>query len=238
VAAAWLVLAALPSAAIAQVSSDSTGTATRDGSGAEAGAGRAGCLHGARPPACSSIWIVELQASTPLVRPSYEVGDGPVRFAIQAAENQYEWNVGHLVSAGSDWALGGTVTLGTGANDVFTGLRARARRWVGDAMSVEVEAGLARSNGNHAWLEDQTGWSTGVRFNIHDYGAAFVRYDGYRAPDGPGRAGSVYPPIRGTQHIVRGGVGLGGGVALAGTGAALVAYAVLLGLFIAGGGAS
>jgi hypothetical protein len=101
---------------------------------------------------------------------------------------------------------------------------------------VELEAGLARSNGNHAWLEDQTGWSTGVRFNIQDYGAAFVRYDVYGAPDARSYPGSIVPPITGSQHIVRAGVGLGGGVALAGTGAVLVAYAVLVGLFLGSGG--
>ncbi|MBT8337175.1 MAG: hypothetical protein KJO11_11265 [Gemmatimonadetes bacterium] len=234
-AIAVCVVIGLPRVSSAQVRADTADVPGARGAEDPRTQGRWGCLHGV-PPECASLWLVELQASTPLVRPSYERGDDGFRYRIDAAENQYEWNVGHLIAVGSDWAVGGTATLGTGADDVFTGLRGRARRWVSDVVSVELEMGLARSNGSHAWLEDQTGWSTGVRLNIQDFGAAFVRYDVYGAPDARSYPGSIVPPINGSQHIVRGGVGLGGGVALAGTGVVLVAYAVLIGLFLGSGG--
>ena len=72
--------------------------------------GRWGCLHGT-PPECASLWLVELQASTALVRPSYERGDDPFRYRIRAADNQYQWTDGHLDAVGSGCAVGGTATL-------------------------------------------------------------------------------------------------------------------------------
>lgn len=224
----WLMAGALaaPSASGAQVDDPAPDAAEAEP--------RVGCLQGAPRPSCRSFWLVELQASTALMAPRYESSDPNIRFHPDTGGEQYEWNLGHMANLDDRWALGATVSLGSGVDDIFTGTRARLRRWLGTSASLELEVGLARSNANHNWYPDQTGLSTGLRLNILDYGSAFVRYDGFGEPE--------LTPLpydrgaEGSQHFLRGGVGLGGKAALAGTGVVVVAYMVLWGLFAASGG--
>lgn len=192
-----------------------------------------GCLHGAPPPACASFWIVELQASE-----GWLVSDQPGR-PYRPDLTRYEWNLGHLANLGDHWALGGTVSVGSGSDGIFTSARGRLRRWVSPDVSLELEAGLAESNGNGAWYPAITGGSVGLRFNIRDWGSAFVRYDDFGAPPDSLFLGPDRPRVPWSrQNVVQVGIALGGTAALAGTGVVVAAYAVLLGLFLAGGGGS
>lgn len=189
---------------------------------------RVGCLHGLPRPACASFWLVELQASIALISQERLVGEPPFQNPINEGGTVYEWNLGHMANLDDTWAIGGAVSLGSGADEIFTGARARLRRWIGPSASLELEAGVARSNGNHTWYPDLTGVSAGLRFNVLDYGSAFLRYDGFGEPPERGWAGPVEPVEPGPRHLLRGGVGLGGKAALAATGAVAVIYGALI----------
>lgn len=184
-----------------------------------------GCLHGSPLPTCSSFWLMELQVSDAwylreLPSGTYR-GDG----------TQYEWNLGHMKNIGDRWAVGGTLSLGSGSDGVFTGARGRVRRWLGPDVSVELEAGVAESNGGGGWYPSLTAPSVGARFNIQDWGSVFVRYD---ALGEPADARIFFPdaePVEwGRQDAIRAGVGVGGKATLAVSGALVVAYAVLVAL--------
>jgi hypothetical protein len=141
-----------------------------------------------------------------------------------------------MANVHAHWALGGTVSLGTGADDLFTGVRARARRWLTPDFSLEVETGLVRGHANHTWYPSKTGFSAGVRFNIQDYGSVFVRYDRFGATGADDVSGPFEPRVTGQQHFVRGGVGLGSKAALVGTGAVAAVYVVLIAILASSGG--
>lgn len=228
---AWTALAVLITLAPPVLAQDRP----PEGEGAAAASPRFGCLQGAPRPRCGSFWLLELQASTTLVEPSWEVGgveSGSYR--VDEGGAQYEWSLGHMANLDDRWAIGGTVSLGSGADDVFTGMRARLRRWIGSAASVEFETGLARSNGDHNWYPAQTGITAGLRFNVLDYGAVFLRYDGYGEPsERPWAGPGVEALPGGSRHFLRGGVGLGGKATLVGTGAVGVIYGVLLAVLLA-----
>ena len=125
------------------------------------------------------------------------------------------------------WAVGGGVSLGTGAPDAFTGVRGRVRRWLNPELSLEFEAGLARGRGNHGWYASTTGVSTGLRFNIQDYGSAFVRYDTYGAGNADSIVGPAPRPVVARSHFVRAGIGLGSRAAVVGTGLVAVTFGVI-----------
>ena len=52
-----------------------------------------------------------------------------------------KWHFGAMRNVTEDWALGATVSVGTGSPSFPTGLRVRARRWLNPLMSAELEAG-------------------------------------------------------------------------------------------------
>jgi hypothetical protein len=203
-----------------------------------ASAPRVGCFRGETRPTCASFWLIELQGSTALLAPNYLVQEADYSYRVDESEAQYELTLGHMANLNRDWAVGGAVSLGTGADDAFTGFRGRVRRWVSPDLSLEFEAGLARDRGNYGWYSPTTGFSTGLRFNIQDYGSVFVRYDGYRAVDPDSFFGPYESSFAGSRHFVRGGVGLGSKAAVAGTGLLAVGYVVLLGIVLASGGYS
>ena len=199
---------------------------------------RVGCLRGEPRPMCASFWLIELQGSTTLMSPSYWVHGPDYSFRIDESEAVYELTLGHMSNLDLRWAVGGGVSLGTGANDAFTGVRGRVRRWLTPNLSVELEAGLARGRGHYGWYAPTTGFSTGLRFNIQDYGSAFVRYDGYGAGDPDTAQGPPPAGAASRSHFVRGGIGLGSKAAIVGTGVVVVGYGVLFALYALSGGFS
>lgn len=185
-----------------------------------------GCLHGAPPPTCSTFWIVEFQAST-----GWRVGENQTRPDPFSDDGftWYEWNVGHMINLGDRWALGGAVSLGNGSNDVFNGVRVRMRRWIRPQMSLEVEGGMAKSDGGHGRYRPLTAPSAGVRFNIQDKGSLFLRYDAFGTPEGTRHVGFDHEEVPwGREAMLRAGVGLGGKPALVGMGVVVLGFALLL----------
>ena len=216
----------------------SLGTLSAQAPDPSAATPRVGCFRGEPRPTCASFWLVELQGSTALYAPTVEVQTPGGGYRVETSGSQFDLSLGHMANVHPRWAIGGTVSLGTGADDLFTGVRARARRWLTPDFSLELETGLARGHANHTWYPSKTGFSTGVRFNIQDYGSVFVRYDRYGAMDADSVFGPFEPRVTGPQHFVRGGVGLGSKAALVGTGAVAVGYGVLIALLLFSGGFS
>lgn len=185
------------------------------------------CLHGEPPPTCDTFWIVELQVSRGWLLEDPPRVDGV--FGYDEGFTWYEWTVGHMANLGPRWALGGTVSIGNGNHDIFTGVRARVRRWIQPHLSVELEAGLAESTGGGAWYPALTAPSAGVRFNIQDHGSAFLRYDAFGTPEGSRPVGPNDSAVPwGRKAMVRAGIGLGGKPALVGTGVVAGGFIVFL----------
>lgn len=188
-----------------------------------------GCFRGRPLPECKSIWIVEMQAATPLAQTSRTIQ------YPDASEDRREefvrvlqWNLGHMVNVGDDWGIGGVVTLGTNTERWLSGLEARIRRWVNPHLSIEAEGGALLSNGTSGGK----GATAALRFNVRDQGSIYLRWDMLRIPELTSDSG-VFDP-GGTQHGLSFGVGVGSLPALVGTGVlgigALVLTALILGL--------
>jgi hypothetical protein len=193
------------------------------------------CFRGRPLPACRSFWIVEMQAYTPLSQSSRMVRYStapPV--PLQSFEEQLEWNFGHMVNVTPDLAIGGLLTLGTGAGSgAFAGLKGRVRRWLGPQVSVEVEGGLLRSG---VVYPPAHGVTADVRLNIGDHGSFFVRWDGI---DVSGESidyggGYGFHDAGGFQQALSVGAGVGSKPALVGTGVLGLGWVILLGAFLAG----
>jgi len=186
-----------------------------------------GCFRGRPLPDCKSFWIVEIQGVLPVFQTSRGTTYGTVQpLRREAFSSQIEWNVGHMVNASRTWALGGELTLGSGNDNPLTGMRARARRWVGSNVSVEGEAGVLWSNADHATGSSLAGPTLGMRLNIRDQGAFFVRWDLIPIPETYGPGGFHDPG--GAQHALLVGATAGSVPALAATGALGLAMLVVL----------
>ena len=203
----------------------------RDLAGAE---GQVGCFRGRPLPECKSIWIVEMQAATPLAQTSRTIQYPDASEDDQVAfKSVLQWNLGHMVNVGNDWGIGGVVTLGTNTEHWLSGLKARIRRWVNPHLSVEAEGGALLSSGHSGGK----GGTAALRFNIRDQGSVYLRWDMLRLPEIIGGSGTYDPG--GTQHGLSFGVGLGSLPALVGTGALGIAAAVFVALVLGlAGGAS
>lgn len=194
---------------------------------------RIGCFRGRPRPACASFWIVEMQGSVPLAQSARRVQQGTGPFiARDATESVVEWNVGHMVNVGEHYAFGGVLTVGSGNDDVLTGIKARGRRWLSSDVSVELEAGLARSNAGSTRFPGVSGFTSDARLNIRDQGSFYVRWDVLSLPEQRFQGGDYYDP-GGTHHGVSVGASAGSIPALIATGALGLTYAVLLAIFIA-----
>ena len=197
---------------------------------------RIGCFRGQRIDTCSSFWLIEMQALTPLVQTSRVVERGsPFYFDDQIWHFAFEWNVGHMWNVNRDWAFGGMVTASTQPQGVLGGLRARARRWITDDLSVESAIGYARVNGRTLSEGNDHGISADLRLNIRDQGSFFLRWDYANLKETRrGQFGDDYYDPGGAQHALSIGVGSGSVPALIGTGTLFVGLAILIGLYIAG----
>lgn len=186
-----------------------------------------GCFRGKPLPDCKSFWIVEMQGVLPVFQTRRAIAYSNAQPLRRGAfSSQVEWNVGHMVNVNRTWALGGELTLGSGNDNPLTGLRARARRWVGPDVSLEGEAGVLWSNADHATGSSLAGPTLGMRLNIRDQGAFFVRWDVIPIPE-TYEAGAFHDP-GGTQHGLSVGVTAGTVPALAATGALGIAVLVVL----------
>lgn len=187
-----------------------------------------GCLQGAPLPTCASFWLIEMQASTTLVEPSWTESN-PFGGTAQATADRdlVEWTVGHMWNASSAWSVGATISAGNNARGNVTGLRLRVRRWLSPALSASFETGLARSTAQPRAFDTGIGPSVGLRLDSRDYVSAFVRYDRVEVvrPDRDDPRFSTPSP----HQYLRVGVGLGGKAALVGSGVvALGALAVAI----------
>ena len=178
------------------------------------------CWQGAPLPACGGFFVFEMQGVMPLVQSQTRVYD------FRTFESYFEWNLGYMGNVGTLWAVGATVSIGAGAGDALTGLRARARRWLGPQRSLELEGGMFRSF-QHG---DLTGVTAGVRFNLGDRGSLFVRWDGIDVP-----AFSSARPA-GFKQALHVGVGTGSTWALATTGALGLGVLTLVAIVLGTGG--
>lgn len=186
------------------------------------------CWRGAPPPACHGFFLVEAQGVFPLVsstRPAPAPGTAYGR--VSYFESRLEWNLGYMFNVAEEWALGGTVSLGSGSYDALTGLRLRARRWLGPQLSVELGAGSILTHGNNLAGGVTHGISVDARFNVADRGSLFVRWDAIGVPENPFSFDpSGYADEGGARHALLVGVGAGSTYAVVGT--ALMGLGLLL----------
>jgi hypothetical protein len=204
---------------------------------ATAGAGSAqqqiGCFRGKPLPACKSFWIVEMQGFIPIAQTTRTVTSGgggdEYSYPAKAFDNALEWNLGHMVNVGHGYALGGIFTVGSGNSDPLTGIKLRGRKWLGENLSLELEAGLLRSDADGARFAGVNGWTSDLRLNIRDQGSFFVRYDGVSlAQDAFPQYGYFDPG--GSHHGFSLGASAGSVPALVGSGALGLAIVVLFAL--------
>jgi hypothetical protein len=175
-----------------------------------------------------------MQGSVPLLQTErLYYSDGVIPYQDDVFESALEWNVGHMVNLGETFALGGVLTVGTGNTDPLTGIRVRARRWLTSDVSVEVEAGILRSNATDTQFPGVNGGTADIRLNIRDQGAFFVRWDVLPLPEQIYPAYSSYYQPAHTYHGASVGVALGSLPAVAGTGTLGVVFAVLIGMYAA-----
>lgn len=139
---------------------------------------RSWCFLADPAPRCRSYPILEVQgtwglASTVLPRPI-----GSDRRAFD--EFNLEFTLGHAVNLTPRWGVGAGITLGTNVGG-FDGARARVRYWASEAVSVEADVGMIRTNlGSYAPVS--TGPSVGLRANLFDVGTLGVRYEAVDVP--------------------------------------------------------
>jgi hypothetical protein len=193
-----------------------------------------GCLRGKPLPDCRSFWVLEMQGLTPLGQTTRTVtwsgGGEPYSYPVEAFSTQVEWNLGHMVNLSNGTAVGGVFTVGSGGPDPLTGLRLRGRKWLTKDLSVELEAGLLRSDLGGSFYGGANGWTSDVRLNIRDQGSFFLRYDGVSVREQTDALGGHSDP-GGTHHGLSVGASAGSVPALVGTGALGLAYIVLLAAF-------
>jgi len=197
----------------------------QDGSSA-----RIGCFRGRPLPACKSFWILEVQSTLPVLQTRHEFWfTGTDTVEQEAFSTQVEWNVGHMVNLNPSWAAGGEMTVGTGNDSPLTALRGRARRWLNADVSIEAEAGVRWSTGDHSVTNSVAGPTLGLRLNIRDQGAFFLRWDVLPLP-ATNRADG-YHDSGGTQHGLSVGAAAGSMPAVVATGAVGLGWLMLAALF-------
>ena len=187
-----------------------------------------GCWRGAPRPACGGFFLVEAQGVFPFLGTTrVQSYPGGPDFHVESFESRLEWNLGYMVNVSPRWAVGGALSLGTGSYDALTGLRARARRWVGPQLSLELQGGLVLTHAHNYGGGILRGLTTDARINIGDRGSFFVRWDGVNVPLQRTPTGEVWD-TGGFQQALHVGVGTGSTWTAVGTGALALWYTVLL----------
>lgn len=150
-----------------------------------------------------------------------------------AFENELKWHLGAMRNLSDEWALGGTVSVGTGSPTPLTGIRARARRWLKPAVTAELEAGVVDTGINHRFGSG-FGWgpTVGGRLNLGDHVSVFTRWEGVYA-----QAGSDGLDFHRDAGIHQGlYVGASGGSTVAVVGTAVLGAIALLAVYSLGQG--
>ncbi len=220
-------------AATARPGSPQDSTTSTEGPGQSTASENVVCWRGAPRPSCLGFFLVEMQGVMPLAQSEQGQPDASLR----TFESRLEWNLGYMANVSQKWAIGGSVTVGTGASDVLAGVRGRVRRWLGPEHSVELEVGVVRLQRPFR-LGDLSGLTAGLRYNVQDRGSLFVRWDAVDAPPFSFPRGSWGGPPDdpgGFRQAIHVGVGTGSSWALVTTGALGVGYLVLLGLLFNSG---
>lgn len=179
------------------------------------------CWRGQPPPRCGGFFLAEMQGVLPLARPSRQ----PYAPFVEAFDARLEWNLGYMVNVTDRWAVGGAVSLGPGAEDVLTGLKARVRRWLGPELSVELEGGMLRTR---AGFPDASGFTADARLNVADRGSLFVRWEGVDVPSFSNPFSPFPDNPGGFEQAVYVGAATGSTWAVATTGALGVGYLVVV----------
>lgn len=187
------------------------------------------CWRGKALPACRSFALFELEGAVAVASTRFVHESDVVTTDYAAFENELQWHLGAMRNLTGDWALGATVSLGTGSPSPLTGIRFRARRWLNPPMSAEIEAG-AVDTGINDRFGSGFGWgpTVGVRLNRGDHFSIFTRWEGAYAQ--AGSDGSFHREA-GFHHGLYVGAGAGSTPAAVGTGilgaaALLFAYAL------------
>lgn len=143
------------------------------------------CWQGQALPACRGFVIFELEGA-------WAVASTTVVHESSAASTEYpvfrdelKWHLGAMRNVSEDWALGATLSLGTGSPGPLTGIRVRARRWLRPPMSAELELG-AVDTGINDRFGSGSGWGPtfGARLNMRDQVSVFARWEGAYAEAG------------------------------------------------------
>ena len=111
-------------------------------------------------------------------------------------------------------------------------MRLRVRRWLGESVSAETEVGVIRSNASDSSFPGVSGSTVGLRFNIRDQGAFFLRWDAVHLREERFPGIDYFDP-GGTVHGLSLGASAGSVPALVATGATGLVLAVLLAVFAA-----
>ena len=89
------------------------------------------CFRIRPAPFCRSYWIVEVQGVFPVassMQTQFSGGQGAPGIEVDVfADNNLEFNLGHMINASSKVSVGGAVVLGSGSGGVPDGARARVR---------------------------------------------------------------------------------------------------------------
>ena len=144
------------------------------------------CFRIRPAPFCRSYWIVEVQGVFPVassMQTQFSGGQGAPGIEVDvSADNNLEFNLGHMINASSKVSVGGAVVLGSGSGGVPDGARARVRWWATPGASFELEAGVVRTNLGRGLSPPLVGPSLGARLNLRDAGAVLIRYDRVKVP--------------------------------------------------------
>lgn len=173
------------------------------------------CWRGQPLPACASFALFELEGALAVASTTEVHESSTLTTEYPVFENELKWHLGAMRNLSEEWALGATVSLGTGSPSPLTGIRVRARRWLEPNVSLELEAGAVNTGINDRFGSG-LGWGPtfGARLNLGDYVSVFTRWEGAYA-----RAGSTtyFSRKAGFHQGLYVGVSAGSTVAVAGS---------------------
>jgi hypothetical protein len=144
------------------------------------------CWRGQALPGCRSFVIFELEGGLVVASTTVVHESAVLTSEHPAFQNELKWHVGAMRNLSPAWAVGATVSLGSGSPGPLTGIRLRARRWLRSPMSAELEAGAVFTGINRRFGSG-SGWgpAIGLRLAAGDHASLFTRWEAAYA-----RAGS------------------------------------------------
>lgn len=174
------------------------------------------CWRGQSPPACRDFAIFELEWGAAVASTKVAHESSAVTTEYPVFENELKWHLGAMRNVSKEWAVGGTVSLGTGSPSALTGIRFRARRWLAPSASAELEAGVV-DTGIIQRFGSGLGWgpTVGARLNMGDQLSVFTRWEGAYAQAG---SDEYFRRRAGVHHGLYLGASAGSTMAAIGTG--------------------